>query len=72
MLYTCMKYMYTTFSNMWKNLQYNADQQYITTAQCVIIVDIQEYKTLVKKTGYHWFWNHGFSQKMSGNHTFAK
>ena len=32
-----------------KNLQYNSDQQYITTAQCVIIVDIQEYKTLVKK-----------------------
>ena len=28
---------------------YNSDQQYITTAQCVIIVDIQEYKTLVKK-----------------------
>ena len=41
--------MYSTFSNMWKNLQYNSDQQYITTAQCVIIVDIQEYKTLVKK-----------------------
>ena len=34
---------------MWKKLQYNSDQQYITTAQCVIIVDIQEYKTLVKK-----------------------
>ena len=34
---------------MWKNLQYNSDQQYITTAQCVIIVDIQEYKTLAKK-----------------------
>ena len=41
--------MYSTFSNMWKNLQYNSDQQYITTAQCVIIVDIHEYKTLVKK-----------------------
>ena len=27
----------------------NSDQQYITTAQSVIIVDIQEYKTLVKK-----------------------
>ena len=44
-----MKYMYSTFSNMLKNLQYNSDQQYITTAQCLIIVDIQEYKTLVKK-----------------------
>ena len=49
MLYTCMKYKYTTFSTMGKNLQYNQNQQYITTAQCVIIVDIQEYKTLVKK-----------------------
>ena len=34
---------------MWKNLQYKWNQQNITTAQCVIIVDIKEYKTLVKK-----------------------
>ena len=25
-----------------------------------------------KETCYYWFWNHGFSQKTSGNHTFAK
>ena len=49
MLYTCMKYKCTTFLTMWKNLQYKWNQQYITTAQCVIIVDIKEYKTLVKK-----------------------
>ena len=35
--------------NYVKNLQYTWNQQYITTAQCVIIVDIKEYKTLVKK-----------------------
>ena len=34
---------------MWKKLQYKWNQQYITTEQCVIIVDIKEYKTLVKK-----------------------
>ena len=49
MLYTCMPYKCTTFSTMWKNLQYKWNQQFITTAQCVIIVDIKEYKTLVKK-----------------------
>ena len=25
-----------------------------------------------KETGYYWFQNHGFSQKTSGNYTFAK
>ena len=25
-----------------------------------------------KETCYYWFGNHGFSQKTSGNHTFAK
>ena len=34
---------------MWKNLKYKWNRQYITTEQCVIIVDIKEYKTLVKK-----------------------
>ena len=41
-----MKYKYTAFSTMWKNLQYKQNQQYITTAQCVITVDIKEYKIL--------------------------
>ena len=34
---------------MWKNLQYKWNKQYVTTEQCIIIVDIKEYKTLVKK-----------------------
>ena len=44
-----MKYKCTTFSTMWKYLQYKWNQQYITTAQCVIIVEIKKYKILVKK-----------------------
>ena len=34
---------------MFKNLKYKWNRQYITTEQCVIIVGIKEYKTLVKK-----------------------
>ena len=34
---------------MWKNLKYKWNTQCITTKQCVIIVDIKEIKTLVKK-----------------------
>ena len=34
---------------MWKKLKYKWNRQYISTEQCVIIVDIKEYKTLVKK-----------------------
>ena len=53
-------------------MQDNSDQQYITTALSVIILDIQQYKTRIKKLATIDVRNHGFSQKTSGNHTFAK
>ena len=34
---------------MWKKLKYKWNRQHITTEQYVIIVDIKEYKTLVKE-----------------------